>query len=43
MATFAILKTKKGTVCQAGIQKKGHKPIKRTFSTEGEAKFWAAE
>jgi integrase len=43
MATFVTLKSRKGTVYQAVIRKKGHKPIKRTFSTKGEAKFWAAE
>jgi integrase len=43
MATFIQVKTKSGTRHQAIIRKKGHKPIKRTFSTKGQAKFWAQE
>lgn len=43
MATFIPLKTKKGFSYQAIVRKKGHRPIKKTFSTKGEAKAWAAE
>jgi integrase len=43
MATFITIKKKTGTACQAIIRKKGHKPIKKTFPTKGEAKHWAAE
>lgn len=43
MATFVQVKNKGGTACQAIIRRKGHKPIKRTFPTKGEAKHWANE
>jgi integrase len=43
MATFVTVKKKNGTACQAIIRKVGHKPIKKTFSTKGEAKHWASE
>jgi hypothetical protein len=43
MATIISLKNKKGVSYQAVVRKKGHRPIKKTFSTKGEAKAWAAE
>jgi len=43
MATFVTIKGKNGISYQAIIRKKGHKPIKRTFSTKSEARIWATD
>lgn len=43
MATFVPVKNKNGSATQAIIRKKGHKPVKKTFSTKAEAKAWAAD
>jgi integrase len=43
MATIVPVKRKKGQGYQAVIRKAGVPPIKRTFNTKGEAKFWVQE